>query len=354
MNSETEEVLLTGQGLEELCSFSKFKCLEALWLNDNKLRKVEGLDTNVQIKALYLHNNQLTTLKGSIKCLRHIRTLTLYNNRLQDLSTTLPMMEHLHHLDTLDMSGNPIANEFNYRLRVIHTFPTLQVLDRHQVTGEEREHAKKIFEGSRASSLAFMKRKPIWQNPPPQPIASLSSLGKEMYREISLTRKLKEEEERTREQSAFQTALLQPTQTVPVATAVEQVTMNSKTLADVLKSSDFELQMLSSAGGVSFAEETWSSETKPRVKGPERDVFKMKSFVEAHEGKKGDGTSKSTQGSLSRSGTQVSRSMSMTSSMLQQSGPGMITINTEKYSEYERKRRLGKAKTALKDSETWL
>lgn len=68
-----------------------------------------------------------------------------------------------------------------------------------------------------------MKRKPIWQNPPPQPIASLSSLGKEMYREISLTRKLKEEEERTREQSAFQTALLQPTQTVPVATAVEQV-----------------------------------------------------------------------------------------------------------------------------------
>lgn len=143
----------------------------------------------MQIKALYLHNNQLTTLKGSIKCLRHIRTLTLYNNRLQDLSTTLPMMEHLHHLDTLgmsqfafadscrlfgsllvqlkpptprdpvvnhsnlrfnllidrmnptltcacgaDMSGNPIANEFNYRLRVIHTFPTLQVLDRHQVS----------------------------------------------------------------------------------------------------------------------------------------------------------------------------------------------------------------------------
>eukprot|EP00961_Rhodomonas_salina_P129870 1749182-Rhodomonas_salina.1 len=51
MNSETEEVLLTGQGLEELCSFSKFKCLEALWLNDNKLRKVEGLDTNVQVSS---------------------------------------------------------------------------------------------------------------------------------------------------------------------------------------------------------------------------------------------------------------------------------------------------------------
>ena len=40
---------------------------------------------NMQLKALYLHNNRINTLKGSLKFLRHIEMLSLQNNRLTDL-----------------------------------------------------------------------------------------------------------------------------------------------------------------------------------------------------------------------------------------------------------------------------
>lgn len=82
----------------------QFLCLEALWLNDNKLTKVVGMDSNVQIKALHLHNNKIATLQGSLKFLRHIRILSLNNNRLQDLQATLPLMRHLAHLEELGKS----------------------------------------------------------------------------------------------------------------------------------------------------------------------------------------------------------------------------------------------------------
>ncbi len=128
---DTPEVLLSHQGLLEVCSFERLKCMEALWLNHNLLTKIEGLDTNLQLKALYLHNNRINTLKGSLKYLKHIEMLALQNNRLTDLEATLKLMEHLTRLEELDMSGNALANELNYRPRVIYRFPRLKVLDRH-------------------------------------------------------------------------------------------------------------------------------------------------------------------------------------------------------------------------------
>eukprot|EP00281_Chroomonas_sp_CCMP1168_P022879 CAMPEP_0206226276 /NCGR_PEP_ID=MMETSP0047_2-20121206/8006_1 /ASSEMBLY_ACC=CAM_ASM_000192 /TAXON_ID=195065 /ORGANISM="Chroomonas mesostigmatica_cf, Strain CCMP1168" /LENGTH=227 /DNA_ID=CAMNT_0053649355 /DNA_START=25 /DNA_END=705 /DNA_ORIENTATION=+ len=214
-------------------------CLEALWLNDNKLTRIEGLDTNVQIKALYLHNNKIATLEGSLKHLRHIMTLSLFNNRLQDLEATLPLIHHLTRLEELDLSGNPLANEVNYRLRVIHTFHSLKVLDKHEVTEAERIEAQVLFEGRKVINICFASTKPRWKNPPKQKIASLSKTTKDMYREID---RYKEqlERERAAQQLAETASLSRPSSRwgtggkPPLASAVEAVTMNCKTLKDVL------------------------------------------------------------------------------------------------------------------------
>jgi len=111
VQADTPEVLLSHQKLLEVCSFERLKCMEALWLNDNLLSKMEGLDTNMQLKALHMHNNRIRTLKGSLKHLKHIEMLSLQNNRLTDLEATLKLMEHLTRLEELDMSGNPLSNE---------------------------------------------------------------------------------------------------------------------------------------------------------------------------------------------------------------------------------------------------
>ena len=101
------EILLAHRGIEKLGSFERFKCVEALWLNDNALSRIDGLEHNMQIKALYLHTNRILSLKGALQKLRHIRILTLYNNMLQDLISTLPLMEHLHHLEELGALPSP-------------------------------------------------------------------------------------------------------------------------------------------------------------------------------------------------------------------------------------------------------
>eukprot|EP00286_Rhodomonas_abbreviata_P000526 CAMPEP_0181290372 /NCGR_PEP_ID=MMETSP1101-20121128/1378_1 /TAXON_ID=46948 /ORGANISM="Rhodomonas abbreviata, Strain Caron Lab Isolate" /LENGTH=373 /DNA_ID=CAMNT_0023394651 /DNA_START=5 /DNA_END=1126 /DNA_ORIENTATION=+ len=335
---DTEEVLLAGQGLVELCSFAKLKCLGALWLNDNLLTKVEGLDTNVQIKALYLHNNLISTLRGSIKHLRHISTLTLYNNKLQDLAATLPLLEHLHHLENLDMSGNPIANEFNYRLRVIFAIPSIQVLDGHQVTQDERKTVAKLLGGSKSSTICFMKRKPIWKNPPTQPIASLSKLSKEMYREIDAAKKEREAKERERELSAFNTTKMTGTGQVPVATAVEEVTMNSKTLKDVLELSDHELGMTRTVG---FEGDTaLRGHTKQAHPSPQKDFVTFKRYAKSQE---------NPEALTTIATVPASRTMSLAGSLTQSSDPNGLSVDMDNYVKYETKKRAGKTKVVLHD-----
>lgn len=237
---DTPEVLLSHQGLLEVCSFERLKCMEALWLNDNLLTKVEGLDTNMQLKALYLHNNRINTLKGSLKFLRHIEMLSLQNNRLTDLEATLKLMQHLTRLEELDMSSNPIANELNYRPRVIYRFPKLKVLDRHVIEWEERQAAKEMFEGKKMSNLGFMKRKPLWKNPPTQPLACLSILTKEMYKDIEVYKRVSKEESERRERAAVEGRKVVPNTTAPLARTVEEMNVKTMGLNDVLSKIDGE------------------------------------------------------------------------------------------------------------------
>lgn len=78
---ETDELHMGNSNIEILSpSFKHFRNLEVLWLNGNKLLSLEGLDTNFRIKELYLHNNWLKSLEGSISKMNHLSTLTLYNN----------------------------------------------------------------------------------------------------------------------------------------------------------------------------------------------------------------------------------------------------------------------------------
>jgi len=139
------EIHLAELNLEEIINFDKFPNLECLWLNNNKLEKVEGLDTNFRLRELYLHNNRIKTLQGSIPNLLHLRILSLNNNEIRDLEKNLDLLVKFKQLTQLNLADNPVAEEPNYRIRVIYTIPSLQVLDRHVVTTEERAKAKEWY-----------------------------------------------------------------------------------------------------------------------------------------------------------------------------------------------------------------
>ncbi|OQS07146.1 hypothetical protein THRCLA_00834 [Thraustotheca clavata] len=139
------ELVMAKRGIDVLDNFEAFVSLEVLWINDNNIEKLTGLDACFRIKSLYGQNNRITTVEGSLLNFTFLRELRLFNNRIQDLHATLRTLSKLHHLHDLDLFGNPLAEEENYRLHVIAAIPSLEVFDRHVITPEERIAAKKLF-----------------------------------------------------------------------------------------------------------------------------------------------------------------------------------------------------------------
>ena len=63
----TIELHLGDRGITRLIDFHAFLSLDTLWLNDNKLKSIAGLENNFRIRHLYLHNNRIRRLKGGLR-----------------------------------------------------------------------------------------------------------------------------------------------------------------------------------------------------------------------------------------------------------------------------------------------
>mmetsp|Transcript_17823 Transcript_17823/g.35980 ORF Transcript_17823/g.35980 Transcript_17823/m.35980 type:complete len:504 (-) Transcript_17823:64-1575(-) len=147
----TEELHMSGRRIEVLAGFELFTNLKSLWLNDNKIQDIKHLDHCFSLQSLRLQNNRITTLKGCLRKTKFLEVLSIANNRVRDLATTLGYLRHLTYLKKLDMSGNPLCEEVNYRPRVIQALPSLKILDNHEITPDEYAKAKALGPYSKTS-----------------------------------------------------------------------------------------------------------------------------------------------------------------------------------------------------------
>lgn len=140
------ELHLANKNITNLVDFNTFINLDTLWLNNNRLQSLDGLEDNFRIKSLYLHGNRFKSINppGCLETFIVLSTLTLSGNLLNDFDGTVEQLRCLRNLQTLDLFDNPIAQEDNYRLRIIAELPTIQTLDKHKVTEEERVEAKRL------------------------------------------------------------------------------------------------------------------------------------------------------------------------------------------------------------------
>ena len=169
------ELHLGYKNISNLKDFEKFISLDTLWLNDNRLTSIEGLEENFRIKNLFLHGNRIKTLaEGSFEVFSFLNQLTLYNNQLEGLDNVIKELKGLRYLTVLDLYGNPIAQEDNYRLRVLGELTTLDTFDKHKITDEERVQAKilkKKLEKLKNFQIDTTKVRPV----PPTPAEELAA-----------------------------------------------------------------------------------------------------------------------------------------------------------------------------------
>jgi len=78
------ELHLSKRNINCLANFNAFSQLSTLWINHNKLIKLEGLDKNVRLRNLHAHSNRLTRLEGSsLAFFKFLEYLTLNDNFLE-------------------------------------------------------------------------------------------------------------------------------------------------------------------------------------------------------------------------------------------------------------------------------
>ncbi|XP_056374860.1 leucine-rich repeat-containing protein 72 isoform X3 [Hyla sarda] len=160
-DGDVSELYLGRRGLKEVPDLSRFRLLKYLWLNHNKISKVNFLGNNFRMAELYLNGNKLCDITGSLKHLTSLHTLMLNDNRLTDLQATVKELKGMTNLRVLNLFQNPLEQDPGYRHCVIHHLPSVQLLDREHVTQKEKEEAFQLYNPHRTAviqSLGFGRR----------------------------------------------------------------------------------------------------------------------------------------------------------------------------------------------------
>lgn len=139
------------------------RSLTKVSLNQNEIRRIENLN-DLMIEELYLSQNQITVISGLDK-LRVLKSLDLSQNRIVKLIglnmieslrflnlglnqiekiLQLQYIENLPQLTELDLCFNPIQSKKYYRLQVLYHIPQLRMLDGQDITPVEKVKAENL------------------------------------------------------------------------------------------------------------------------------------------------------------------------------------------------------------------
>jgi len=177
-----EELWLGKNKIERISGLSKLTKLRRLDIQSNRLTKIENLGALVDtLEELYLAHNGIDN-EGA-KCesglalpFTQLNTVDMSRNRLTDTSPfshltsltdlwisgnkieTFKDVDHLQELtklDTLYMEYNPVASEFEYRMKLKQMVPSLAQIDANQIASEG--YAPVGVSGSSSDLVAKMK-----------------------------------------------------------------------------------------------------------------------------------------------------------------------------------------------------
>ncbi|XP_008823592.1 leucine-rich repeat-containing protein 23 isoform X2 [Nannospalax galili] len=133
---------LRGNQLESTLGINLPK-LKNLFLAQNMLKKIEGLENLSLLTTLHLRDNQIETLNGFSKEMKSLQYLNLRGNMVTDLNE-LAKLRDLPKLRALVLLDNPCADETDYRQEALVQMANLERLDKEFYEEEDRAEADEI------------------------------------------------------------------------------------------------------------------------------------------------------------------------------------------------------------------
>ncbi|KAF6120137.1 leucine rich repeat containing 23 [Phyllostomus discolor] len=133
---------LRGNQLESTMGLNLPK-LKNLFLAQNMLRKVEGLEYLSNLTSLHLRDNQIETLSGFSKEMKSLQYLNLRGNLISNLQEFAKLRD-LPKLRALVLLDNPCTDENDYRQEALVQMPRLERLDKEFFEEEDRSEANEI------------------------------------------------------------------------------------------------------------------------------------------------------------------------------------------------------------------
>ena len=150
-----EELCLDQNHIRKIEGLGSLVFLKKLDLGHNSIRSIDGLETLVHLTQLSLEDNQITSLRG-LESLKSLMELYICNNNIIAIKE-VQHLKDLAKLIILDLSGNGLCKEKDYRLYSIYYMRRLKVLDGVGVDAAEQADAHKKYSGKLTQEFLLEK-----------------------------------------------------------------------------------------------------------------------------------------------------------------------------------------------------
>ncbi|XP_037400841.1 dynein regulatory complex subunit 3 isoform X1 [Pygocentrus nattereri] len=130
---------LNNNIIEKIQGLEKLTNLVWLDLSFNNIEVIEGLDSLVKLQNLSLFNNRISVIEN-MDALGNLQIVSVGNNLISQLDNVI-YLRKFKELHTLNLAGNPICQEENYKIFVAAYLSDLVYLDYRLLDEQTREKA---------------------------------------------------------------------------------------------------------------------------------------------------------------------------------------------------------------------
>ena len=134
---------LDNNNIEDIVNLGHLTNLTWLDLSFNKIRKIQGLESLTNLQDLTLYSNKISYVEG-LGTLKKLQCLSLGNNRIDSLEQIINL-RGIRTLKMLNLAGNPICAEPDYRMVTLAYVDSLQYLDYALIQSADYEVAKEQY-----------------------------------------------------------------------------------------------------------------------------------------------------------------------------------------------------------------